>query len=249
MTTTISLEGLGSAGGNETRAIAYLKVTYNNQLYDWQVFVPENTSLDVFFATATPIIEGQIAKKELEWENLDPKTRTVKDPITGEDITVPINKEEIVRPDIPDYYALRRNEYPPLQEQLAAMWKGPSSDEYRAIQKKIQEVKNKYPKPYVLPAQESTYQNDLIENIVELTQLRLDEFAKTRDYDGILSACTYINSVDNKFRTEAEYCNQMRSATWNTLYSIMAQVKAGTRPIPNNFADIEPELPPLTWPN
>jgi hypothetical protein len=36
--------------------------------------------------------------------------------------------------------------------------------------------------------------------------------------------------------------------TWARLYELLAEVQAGTRPMPTGFADIEPELPPLVWP-
>ena len=65
----------------------------------------------------------------------------------GEDTIVDIQKEEIVRPDSPDYYALRRAEYPPLTDQLGAIAKGLDSLEYQSILAKIAEVKLKYPKP------------------------------------------------------------------------------------------------------
>lgn len=145
--TTISLEGLASGGSGETRALAYIKVNYNGQNYDWQIFIPENTPLEDFFVSATPLIEAQINAKEAAWEALDPKTRTIENPMTGEITVIPILKEEIVCADIPDYYALRRNEYPPLGDQLGAIWKGPNSPDYISMQEKIQAVKDKYPKP------------------------------------------------------------------------------------------------------
>lgn len=55
-------------------------------------------------------------------------------------------KGEIVCPDIPDYYAKRRSEYPPLADQLDAFWKGEASQDYQNMLAKIQAVKNKYPK-------------------------------------------------------------------------------------------------------
>lgn len=88
----------------------------------------------------------------------------------------------------------------------------------------------------------------LTESIVQATQARLDDFARTRQYDGILSACTYNGSPTPKFQVEGQYCLTQRDATWATLYTILAEVQAGTRPIPSGFADIEPDLPPLVWP-
>lgn len=79
-------------------------------------------------------------------------------------------------------------------------------------------------------------------------QKRLDFFAQSREYDGILSACTYATSTVPKFQVEGQYCVEARDQTWAMLYQIMAEVQAGTRPMPSGFADIEPELPTLTWP-
>ena len=89
----------------------------------------------------------------------------------------------------------------------------------------------------------------LMSDVVTSTQQRLDDFAKTRNYDGILSACTYATSPTTKFATEGQYCVEARDATWATLYTIMAEVEAGTRPMPSSFADIEPDLPVLVWPS
>lgn len=43
------------------------------------------------------------------------------------------------------YTERRRNEYPPLEEQLDAYWKG--GEEEAAMRQKILAVKEKYPKP------------------------------------------------------------------------------------------------------
>jgi hypothetical protein len=88
----------------------------------------------------------------------------------------------------------------------------------------------------------------LQDNIAWNTQQRLDDFARTRGYDGILSACTYASSTRAKFAAEGQYAVTARDATWDMLYTIMREVQAGTRPLPSGFADIEPELPVLAWP-
>lgn len=84
--------------------------------------------------------------------------------------------------------------------------------------------------------------------IVWQTQQRLDDFARTRNYDNILSACTYASSKVAKFAAEGQYAVTARDATWDALYNIMREGQAGTRPLPSGFADIEPELPVLAWP-
>lgn len=89
---------------------------------------------------------------------------------------------------------------------------------------------------------------DLIETIVTQVQERLDNFARTRQYDGILSACTYAASPTLKFASEGQYCVAQRDATWAALYQILAEVEAGTRPIPAGYSDIEGDLPALEWP-
>jgi hypothetical protein len=86
------------------------------------------------------------------------------------------------------------------------------------------------------------------EEIVSQTQKRLDDFAATRNYDGILSVCTYATSSVPKFLAEGQYCVDIRDATWATLYTLLATVQAGTRAMPLGYSEIEPELPALTWP-
>ena len=45
----------------------------------------------------------------------------------------------------PDYAKRRRGEYPPVEEQLDALWKGGAEAE--AMRARIEAVKAKYPKP------------------------------------------------------------------------------------------------------
>ena len=100
-----------------------------------------------------------------------------------------------------------------------------------------------YPKPVPPPTAQ-----EIQEQIVNATQKRLDDFAKTKNYDSILSACTYATSTVVKFSTEGQYCVEARDATWSKLYEILAEVQAETRPMPSGYSDIESELPALQWP-
>lgn len=84
--------------------------------------------------------------------------------------------------------------------------------------------------------------------IVDAVQKRLDDFAASRNYTGILSACTYATSPTPRFAAEGQYCVMQRDATWAKCYEMLAEVQAGTRPVPGGYADIEAELPALEWP-
>jgi hypothetical protein len=82
---------------------------------------------------------------------------------------------------------------------------------------------------------------------VAKVQSRLDTFARSRGYDGILSACTYVTSTNPKFAAEGQYCVQARDATWAKCYAILTSVQAGQRPVPT-WEELEAELPALEWP-
>lgn len=84
-------------------------------------------------------------------------------------------------------------------------------------------------------------------SIVQLTQQRLDDFAKTRNYDNILSACTYATSSIPKFLQEGQSAVNARDTTWSALYTILAEVESGSKSMPKGFTDIEPFLPVLEW--
>jgi hypothetical protein len=100
----------------------------------------------------------------------------------------------------------------------------------------------------VIAANQITAVAALQEAIVAATQARLDDFAQTRNYDSILSACTYTGSEKPKFAAEGQYAKDARDDTWAALYAILAEVQAGTRPMPTGFEDVEPDLPILAWP-
>lgn len=126
--TTVSLEGLQSGMAGEDRAIAILKVDHNGQTYDWQIYVPVGVDLSGFINGCGPRVGAEIDAKEAQWAAAP----------DGE-------KSDVVRPDIPDYYAKRRAAYPSFGEQLGAQWKG--GQEAADMQAQIQAVKDKYPKP------------------------------------------------------------------------------------------------------
>jgi hypothetical protein len=87
----------------------------------------------------------------------------------------------------------------------------------------------------------------VLHQYTDAIQARLDAFARTRNYDGILSACTYATSAVPQFAAEGQYAVSARDATWAQGYSILADVRAGTRPAPT-VDELFDELPALAWP-
>ena len=67
----------------------------------------------------------------------------------------------------------------------------------------------------------------IVSSFTKSIQSRLDVFANTRGYDGILSACTYAASAVPKFAAEGLDAVNARDATWASCYTIMADVQAG----------------------
>lgn len=86
----------------------------------------------------------------------------------------------------------------------------------------------------------------LEKDIVNTVQKSLDDFARTRNYDGILSAATYATSTNITFQAEGQRAVQLRDDTWQTLYNILGEVATGGRVV-TSYEDIEGDLPVLTW--
>lgn len=77
-------------------------------------------------------------------------------------------------------------------------------------------------------------------------QGRLDAFARTRNYDGIMSVATYATSTNPKFAAEGQYAVEARDATWAAAYAIMDEALASGN-IPS-WEVVEAALPVLEWP-
>lgn len=86
----------------------------------------------------------------------------------------------------------------------------------------------------------------LKQEIIRATQKRLDDFARIRDYDSILSACTYAASTNATFAAEGQRAVRLRDDTWQALYNILGQIETQVRVV-NGYADVEGDLPALTW--
>ena len=83
-------------------------------------------------------------------------------------------------------------------------------------------------------------------------EARLNNFAATRRYSSINSACSYATSTDPVFRQEGEYCVSIRDLTYRKCYDLLEEymplVLSNEREIPS-WDEIESQLPELKWPD
>lgn len=77
-------------------------------------------------------------------------------------------------------------------------------------------------------------------------QLHLDATVQTRNYNGILSCCSYASSADPSFASEGAAALAWRDAVWRHCYDVLAEYEAGTRPLPT-AEQLIAELPALVW--
>jgi hypothetical protein len=63
-------------------------------------------------------------------------------------------------------------------------------------------------------------------------QAMLDAAARARNYDDIVSACSYAGAP-NPFQAEGAAFVAWRGACWATCYQIMGEVESGNRPQPS----------------
>lgn len=82
---------------------------------------------------------------------------------------------------------------------------------------------------------------------VSITQNRLDSFAKIKNYDNMVTACSYIHSSIEEFKNDANRCIELRDLTWVNLFQIFDEIRNGIRNIPSYYEEIEVDLPELVW--
>ncbi|MBV5336780.1 MAG: hypothetical protein J0653_01915 [Deltaproteobacteria bacterium] len=88
---------------------------------------------------------------------------------------------------------------------------------------------------------------EIIASLTQAVQARLDSEARTHNYDGILSLCSYVTSLDPVFKAEGQAGVEWRDACWRTAYQVMADVKAGMRGVPTS-EELVAELTTMEWP-
>ena len=195
------------------------------------------------------------------WEQERPPVLYAYSPVTGEYIGTCVADPSPLEPGVWLYPACTTDVEPPQTgDREAAIWTGEAwqvvpdwrghiyftqdGERHEITELGIAPPDDALDEPPPIPPTPE----QIMAECVDRTQKRLDDFARTRNYDNILSACTYVTSTVPKFKAEGQYCVGARDATWAKLYEILAEVQAGTRPMPSGYEDIEPLLPVLEWP-
>lgn len=93
----------------------------------------------------------------------------------------------------------------------------------------------------------TTRQEARLQMRIDAVQRHLDETARTRGYDGILSLASYAASTHPPFAAEGRAGADWRDSVWGYCYQVLADVQAGTRPIPT-AEQLIGELPAMVWP-
>ena len=86
-----------------------------------------------------------------------------------------------------------------------------------------------------------------IKEYQDAVQAALDAKARERNYDGILSLCSYVTSTNPTFAAEAAAGVAGRDATWSSCYQALEDVQNNLRPA-TTVAEMLAEIPGIVWP-
>lgn len=84
--------------------------------------------------------------------------------------------------------------------------------------------------------------------LLTYVRTQLDNFAKERGYDSILSACSYATSLVPTYAVEGQHCVGIRDTTWDEVATYLENIVSGSEPMPSSYADVTARLPALVWP-
>ena len=102
------------------------------------------------------------------------------------------------------------------------------------------------PTPEELAAAALAEQERIKQELTNAVQSHLDAKARERNYDGILSLCTYATSTNATFSAEGQAGVIWRDSCWAKSYEVMQAVLPGARTVPT-AAELIAELPVFTW--
>jgi len=97
------------------------------------------------------------------------------------------------------------------------------------------------------PEEQAERAQQTIRALGQTVKDHLNATVQARDYDSIVSACTYATSAVPSYQADGQACVNWRDAVWPYVYQVLDDVQAGTRAIPT-AEELIAELPELVWP-
>jgi hypothetical protein len=85
------------------------------------------------------------------------------------------------------------------------------------------------------------------QQLTGVVQKYMDDEAKSRDYDSVLSLCSYATSLDPAFSAAGQAGVDWRDAVWKMAKSLLQQVQDGVAVVPTED-ELIAMLPSMVWP-
>jgi hypothetical protein len=84
-------------------------------------------------------------------------------------------------------------------------------------------------------------------NASQLSQVIIDNTAKTKGYSDGVSCASYVTSTNLQWKNESVAFIDWRDSVWNYLYALLAEISGGTGPIPS-IQQVIDGIPEIVWP-
>lgn len=145
----------------------------------------------------------------------------------------PSDFAEVQTKDRPEYDSTSQA----LVEKAPKLYRGVYSQQWEVVDLDSDVIANN------ISSRMERLRNDFIASV----QTHLDDEARSRGYDNILSACSYASSSVPKFKTEGKAAVLWRDQVWAYCYAQFDSIQAGTRAFPATTQSFLEELPTINW--
>lgn len=167
-------------------------------------------------------------------------------PITESEIRASFPEISFGFPFVPpsDYAEVQPTEIPSydLNSQIVV---GKQPKLYRGVFKENWEVQDLDPATAQANAQRRI--EELKTLFISEIQIHMDQTAREKGYDSILSACSYSNSLIPTFKEESDAASVWRDQVWAYCIDHLDRMQKGTRAIPTSPKEFIEELPKINW--